>query len=187
MNFDKIIQLIGMVEEPKETYTYGCLMLYLPDTIQSYWQVWKDLIDSEDYDADGFEDEPHVTVQYGFADHVTAGEVIAQIEPFPCEIKFGAFSLFENDNDVLKIDIISSDLRKLNKKINDKFDITSSYPDYKPHATVAYLKKGMGKKYIEKLKNPLQGKTCISNRFCYSSPKYEKEYFNAFKTKDFFN
>ena len=32
-----------------------------------------------------------------------------------------------------------------------KLPHTTDYPKYHPHMTVAYLKKGMGKKYIEKL------------------------------------
>lgn len=186
MNFDTVIKLIGMDTKEESTYSYGCLMIELPDTVRSYWNIFKTLIDPSDYDEDGFEDEPHITVQYGFDEDVAISEVITRIEPFPCNIKFGSLSLFENDNDVLKMNIISEDLRKLNKKINKYFKITSSYPDYKPHATLAYLKKGTGQKYLDKLKNPLQGKTTIANRFIYSSPNYEKEYFQAFKSKEFF-
>ena len=184
MDFSKIVDLIV---NPTSSYSKGCLMVQLPDTVCSFWKVWEGLIDPNDLDEDGFEDEPHVTVQYGFDPDVTIQEVIAKVEPIPCEIKFGSFGLFENDNDVLKINIISPDLRKLNKKIMEEFEIDTKYPDYKPHATIAYLKKGMGKKYMDKLKNPLKDKTTISNLFVYSSPKYSKEYFYAFDNKDFFN
>ena len=88
MNFSKIIELIV---EPKETYSKGCLMVQLPDTVCSFWQVWKGLIDPNDLVDDGFETEPHVTVQYGFAPEVNIQEVIAKVEPIPCEIKFGSF------------------------------------------------------------------------------------------------
>jgi len=30
---------------------------------------------------------------------------------------------------------------------------TTDYPDYHPHMTIAYVKKGMGKKYAEDLKD----------------------------------
>lgn len=185
MNFDKIVSLLTVA--PKETYDYGCLMVLLPDNICSYWEIWKGMIDPNDYEEDGFEDEPHITVQYGFAPEVMATEVIAKVNPVPCMIKFGKLALFENDNDVLKIDIISPDLRKLNKAVMEKFSITTKYPDYKPHATIAYLKKGTGKKYLEKFGNPLKDKETLANKFSYSSPTHDKEYFYAFDPKEFYS
>ena len=69
------------------------------------------------------------------------------------EIKFtiGEISLFENDDkpyDVLKFNIISSDLVKYNSYVKENFDCDITFPNYQPHLTIAYVKKGQGKKYL---------------------------------------
>jgi 2'-5' RNA ligase len=51
------------------------------------------------------------------------------------------------DYDVVKFDVKSKDLVKLNKLLTDSFEFTTDYPDYHPHMTIAYVKKGTGKKY----------------------------------------
>ncbi len=99
----------------------------------------------------GIEREPHVTVLYGIESEAylpALKKVCSKIKPF--SIKLGSVSLFETDPsfDVLKIDIISPELHKLNSlfKSNSKFH--SDFPDYHPHLTLAYLKKGKGKSYL---------------------------------------
>jgi len=114
----------------------------------------KKIPDSEIYEdpkdpSYGREEEPHITVKYGL-DTVDPKEV----EPLlsgqgPITAKMGKVSIFESDAyDVVKVDIESSELHALNKKIADNLKVTDTYPDYKPHATIAYVKKGEGKKYI---------------------------------------
>ena len=69
------------------------------------------------------------------------------------EIKLENISIFENkDFDVVKVDVISDGLNSLNKKMT-KYPHTTDYPHYHPHMTIAYVKKGMGKKYAEDLKD----------------------------------
>mgnify|MGYP003352094323 CR=1 FL=1 len=43
-------------------------------------------------------------------------------------------------------------LNALNKQLC-KFPYTNDYPDYKPHITIAYVKKGLGKKYLDIFNN----------------------------------
>ena len=58
-------------------------------------------------------------------------------------------TLFENEKfDVLKYDVVPGILAEANKVVSDKFPNTDTYPDYHPHVTVAYLKPGTGKKYV---------------------------------------
>lgn len=98
----------------------------------------------------GREEHPHITVKYGL--HTTDPK---KIEPLlsgigPIKAKMGKISVFESDKyDTLKIDIESPELHALNKKIADSLEVTDTYPTYKPHATIAYLEKGEGKKYAE--------------------------------------
>ncbi len=71
----------------------------------------------------------------------------------------GSTSLFpanENDSqrggaeyDVVKIDVHSDDLVRLNGVISYGTPVTDTHPKYQPHITLAYVKPGLGKKYIE--------------------------------------
>lgn len=104
-----------------------------------------DIYDSEE--GHGLEDEPHVTALYGLDADVAdpVKKAIAGIGPI--KAKFGKASIFSNDKyDVLKFDVDSPDLHRLNAELK-KLPHSSDFPDYQPHITVAYLKKGTGQKY----------------------------------------
>lgn len=65
-------------------------------------------------------------------------------------IKNWGVSLFKND----KFDVIKFDVEK-NKTLEtiynrlSKLPNSNEYPDYKPHVTVAYVKSGLGEKYLD--------------------------------------
>ena len=65
-------------------------------------------------------------------------------------------SLFKNDDyDVLKCDAQSVLLKDTNKNITEEFPTHSEFKDYHPHLTIAYLKSGMGDKYVKDYLMPL--------------------------------
>ena len=81
-------------------------------------------------------------------------------------------SLFENEEyDVVKMDIKSKDLKKMNKRLRDNFEYTSDYPEYHSHLTLAYVKKGKGKKYTTKINDKIK---LIPDKYIYSSPEFKK-------------
>jgi uncharacterized protein len=100
---------------------------------------------------DGREDDPHVTVKYGL--HTNDPNDVSQLLQGEPAIRYtlGKTSLFpasgDRDYDVVKVDVHSPDLHRLNKKISDGLAHTDTHPVYMPHATVSYVKAGMGKKY----------------------------------------
>ena len=103
-------------------------------------------------DSYGREGEPHITVKYGLST-VNADDVKPILKDVgPITAKFGKVSIFENEKyDVVKVDIDSPEMKAINEKIAKEADI--SLPagetfDYSPHATIAYVKPGMGKKYV---------------------------------------
>lgn len=168
---------IQFVNEKKATYDYGCAMLYadFPNMTELHEQIENDdvYVDPDD-STFGLENEPHVTLLYGLHEEVSV-ELVKSVIDYH---KFGPFiahsaSLFENDQyDVLKFDIKEADqLHSCNADLA-KFPHTTDYPDYHPHMTVAYIKKGMGKKYAEKL----AGKEYSMNptHVVYSVPNGEK-------------
>lgn len=140
---------------------YGCLMNYLD--IPTWETKILSKIDRADlYDDEtkqfGLEYEAHTTILFGFHDGVNVDDVIKEVGEYvkkPIKIEIKNLSCFENEKyDVLKFDVESPELRELNKIIKEKFEHTSTFPDYKPHITVAYLKKnGSAKKYEKKFKD----------------------------------
>ena len=143
----------------KQTYDYGCSMIYFdfPKMNEIHSMIEEEDVYTEGEDRSyGLETEPHATLLYGLhSEEIEDNHVInASIKHgIPTELKLHNASCFYNDKyDVLKFDIYSDHLHKINSELS-KFPHTTNYPDYHPHSTVAYLKKGTGNKYAEKLKD----------------------------------
>ncbi|MHB1260325.1 MAG: 2'-5' RNA ligase family protein [Thermoplasmatota archaeon] len=114
-----------------------------------------DQIPDEDLAEDGREDEPHITVQYGIESD--DAEPLRQIlsRQRPITVKVGDLSLFENDDaDVVIAKIDGAGLHRVRDAIrtatNDAPGDTRG--DYKPHATIAYVKPGKGKATLARLR-----------------------------------
>lgn len=151
-----------MNEKKNEVYEYGCAMLYfdLPelDIISSKINT-DDLYTEEGNRGYGIEDEPHLTLLYGLHDTVEESEVFNIIVKYDIsDLKLYNVSAFKNEKfDVLKFDVGypvkgGSFLRKINKELSG-LPHTTDYPDYHPHSTIAYLKRGMSDKYIKMFKD----------------------------------
>jgi len=132
---------------------YGCLML---DLQVEGWDDLKLLVDPEDVhdsglDFGGIQEDPHVTVLFGYHDDVKPGDVMMAAEdivPGDIELELNTLSVFENDEyDVLKFEVVSKELTDLNSKMKSKFNHTNTHTGYNPHVTLAYVKKGTGQKY----------------------------------------
>lgn len=163
---------------------YGCVMVYF-DYDKSDWKTFQDLIDKDDLydpkDDKGFgkEKDPHVTILYGLHDTIPDKDIVEKIKDITKpKLKMGKVSSFETnpDYDVLKFDVTSEDLHKLNKKFA-KFPHTNNFPDYHPHCTIAYVKHGKAKKYIEKL-NKAADMDFESIKIVYSKANGEKKDYN---------
>jgi 2'-5' RNA ligase len=158
-NYELFLEMVK--KDDKKKYNYGCVMLYfkvpeLEDYISKIED--KDVYDEKGY---GIETKSHITLLYGLHD-----DEIKEKEVFDLLLKYEypdlllvKPSLFENDDyDVLKFDVkypkkTEKILHIVNKELEDTFPYTSDYPDYHPHCTIAYLKKGEGKKYVEMFKD----------------------------------
>jgi len=125
---------------------YGCLMVELPIEIAERIRNFaKQTIKDEDLYVEekgfGRENEIHATVLYGLKEH-NADEILGLVNPV--NIKFGNLSRFSDDQkpyDVIIIEVESEDLHKLHKNVSDKFEHITTYKDYKPHITLAYVTK----------------------------------------------
>lgn len=93
----------------------------------------------------GLSATPHVTILYGIHTPIPTLELLDTIETYPkFTVRLGKVSLFkgtESDNpfDVVKIDIECPDLHVLNHDFRQICEYSNDYPEYIPHATIAYV------------------------------------------------
>lgn len=94
---------------------------------------------------DGREQVPHTTVLFGLEnenDLFPLRSYFKEQEPF--KFRIGPIKAFRNADkpyDVLVAEIQSEDLERHHWHIRDNFRTKTSFPDYKPHLTLAYIQK----------------------------------------------
>jgi 2'-5' RNA ligase len=132
----------------------GCLMVFLTTAEAMPIREWAtEHISADNLAKDGYEAAPHVTVLYGFSPDVTVDAVADACHAMAdrVDMTMGKVSRFEGDDqkwwgssDVIKIDVISDDLTRLNAHLRKTFkkDVEITYPGYRPHVTLAYVKHG---------------------------------------------
>ena len=156
-----LVNIILEAEKPK--YSYGCVMLYFhfPEIGKMQKDIDKeDVYNGEDGDPRtyGLEKEHHTTLLYGLHDDVMLDQVKSVLDKYTYSpLKLCNVSIFDNPKyDVLKFDVGYSEkggayLSKINKELSE-LPHTTEYPDYHPHSTIGYLKKGTGQKYVSMFK-----------------------------------
>lgn len=151
--FKRWQKLAGIITEEKQTYAFGCVMLYFnfPEISNIHNSINpEDIFVKEGDNSYGLEEEPHCTLLYGLHEGVSTEDIknVLDKHTYSTVIAHNA-SLFENPEfDVLKFDIKGENLHQTNADLQ-QYPFTSSYPDYHPHLTIAYLKPGTGKKYTK--------------------------------------
>lgn len=135
-------------------FKFGCLLGRVD--IKKWGKLGTDFVEKEDIfgtkeDGFGLEEKPHVTLLFGFHDDEPGiAQRLEEELPTkgPIKAKITGISFFETpDYDVIKFDVESPMLIKLNAWCKDNFQYTDAHKVYHAHATIAYVKKGMGKKY----------------------------------------
>jgi len=130
-------------------YDYSAVLCTVPESIGNIVKKWglehisDDKVFEDNEGKLGREDDTHITVKYGLHDpkETDCVDILKYQRPF--EVELGKISLFKNNPrfDVVKVEIFSSNLFMLNAKLS-KLPNTDSYPEYKPHMTIAYVKRG---------------------------------------------
>jgi len=140
----------------KVKHSYSWVFINLPKEMCKTMKEFADEIDPDDLfteEADGGkETDFHVTVKYGLLteDDQNPKDCIKGLKGG--KVYLGSSSIFETDKyDVVKITVKSKDLERLHNELN-KLPHEDKYMDYQAHATIAYVKKGCGKKYNRKFK-----------------------------------
>jgi 2'-5' RNA ligase len=115
----------------------------------------------------GLEEDAHITVKYGLHtnDAADVRKVLATYVG-PIRITLGKTNVFAGpEYDVLYVEVFSQDLKDLNQRLEGSLENTTTHPVYTPHATVAYLKTGLGVKYVGLTKLEGMSATIGSVRF----------------------
>ncbi len=177
---EKALSLRDIPPEKLE-HKYGCLLAIIPMGPSNEIVNWaKGLVWEQHLGSGGFDQEPHVTIAYGF-DGLTPFEiqVLRDIVAGQGEIvlTLGKLALFTDnpDGDVLHIEVESKDLTALNKEICERFPTPGNKQrEYKPHLTLCYLHPEHSKQYTE-YTGPLSGETITVNTAKWSGPDRKEE------------
>jgi 2'-5' RNA ligase len=158
-----------------EKHEYSSTQVDLPTPLAQGIITAGASIPDEQLADDGRETVPHITVKFGIhgEDPAEVQKLLAE-EP-PVTATLGKTSIFHTDEaDVLKVDVDSPDLHRLNAKIADALPHTDTHPDYKPHVTIAYLQKGQGEQYDGQDIPGVTGQTVTLPAVTFSSKNGEK-------------
>ena len=151
----------SMISEKKgDAYEYGCAMVYFDfqQVSELHDMIEPDDVYTEEGDRSfGIEDEPHATLLFGLhSDKIPDEDVMRIATSMPIgPLTLKNVSLFKSEKkqyEVLKFDVDNSALYDINKKLAE-LPHTTEFPNYHPHCTIAYLKKGTGDKYVDQLKD----------------------------------
>ena len=97
------------------------------------------------------EHRPHATVYYG-ADKRDIDKLTKILQDYgrPIRVSLGVINVFEQpDSDVIYIELVGDSLVDLHNRIAAlPFSRPQAHPNYVPHLTLAYVKKGAGRKLI---------------------------------------
>ena len=133
----------------KFAYDFSSVQFDLPEDIAQEIYDWgvKNIPD-EILTDDGREENIHVTCKYGLhtIDFSDLRNLFVGVKPV--SVILGKISLFKSDDcDVIKIEVVSPELHRLNRNISSSFDVTDTHPIYIPHCTIAYVKRTRGNPY----------------------------------------
>lgn len=134
-------------------YDFSSVHVDVPPSLANEIVAWgKDNVhDDEIYVSQkdptfGREDEIHITILYGL--HTESPDVVKDLlqKQGPVKVRLGKMGVFTNPYkfDVVMIEVISDDLNRMNLLLRENVTHTNKYGGYKPHVTVAYVKKGKG-------------------------------------------
>lgn len=125
----------------------------------------------------GKEDEVHVTIKYGIhTKDVDAIREMLQDWPALKATLRNVSSFCNEDSVVLKLSVQSEDLVRLNAQIRKVLECTDTYPEYRPHITLAYLKKDESDPYYfrDYFTDEFDGTEVLLDELIFTTPDGDK-------------
>lgn len=159
---------------------YACIMIKMPPKLAAGVKSFQKSIRPEELipeEADGgLEDDIHVTLIYGVFDaqQTLISSALSKLQPFALQI--GPITSFETspEHDVLKFDIVESPmLHSIHNAIKAIYPNDQKYDEFKPHMTIAYLKKGSAQKYTG-VGNDITGRVIMVKHIIWSNTESQK-------------
>lgn len=148
-----IMRYLQFIKESNTEPKLGCVMISLKF---DNWNEILDVINEDDifYREDGPCGKckhPHITLLYGLHEDVSLEDVkecFNGVSADDISLAVNSVSVFENKEfDVVKLSIEENPLLiELNRRLSN-LPNSNEFPEYKPHITIAYVKKGLGRKY----------------------------------------
>jgi 2'-5' RNA ligase len=141
-------------------------------------QISNECVYEEEGKHYGKELNPHVTVMYGLNENEEkrVKELLAKV-PKKISATLGKISKFENIDapyDVLKVEVYSPHLAKIHEMIRGNFENDYKWPEYNPHVTLAYVKKGTCNEYVGN--KMFEGMKIKFENFTYSNGNREQNH-----------
>lgn len=158
----------------------GCVMLEveLPhrnDLLEAF--------EPEDLSGPKFEPDGHITILFGLKDIYSLPDMtlkLAQLREayyHGQRVILSGVSYFRKDeHDVIKYDAHENDfIYEMNDALSRTVEWEESNHTYKPHCTIAYVKPGLGDKYVSKIRSMgLEKRTVRPTFLIYSRPSRQK-------------
>ena len=160
-------------------YEYGCVMVEVP---VSNWNEITSYINPEDIytgsdDTHGIQENPHLTLLYPIFEYVKYEQVKSVLQSVLDKeifIEIDDIDIFENEKfDVVKLNVKNNNyLNRIHNELKSKIPNDDKFDIYNPHITIAYTKKGMGRKYKKEYNHSISLK-----KITYTKPNGTKEYY----------
>lgn len=161
-------------EEPaKVKFDYGSTQIDLPE-LKTSIDAWVKKYIKPEWVNETDKDIPHVTLLYGLLSNDTGPlRAIGKLFNSPIKLSIGNLNYFDTEeSDVLYASVESKELHKIHKMLS-RLPNENKYLKYKPHVTIAYLKKGYAKQF--KGLNPFKD-NITKKGFIHSKPNGVKEF-----------
>jgi len=135
----------GMAVFAKGEFSWVCVEM--PTDVAAKMASFCKAVDTDDLAEDGIEAESHITVKHGLHTDDAREVEMALRGCKGGKVRFTGVGLFENDDaDVVKVEVDSLALHILHERLS-RLPNSDKHPDYVPHATIAYVRPGLGGKY----------------------------------------
>lgn len=123
------------------------IQVYLPKRLQQILDSLRNCIIDKDNITQKLEDDYHVTIIYGL-NYPTVYDIQRCLKKYGkncIKFKLSEINIFSpseshDESDVAHIQIKSQDLEKLHSIIKENLDNEETFPTYKPHITLAFVK-----------------------------------------------